>query len=119
MLDWTSALDQKLVDKILKVLKEIGKTSDTELAEILGKNRFLIRRILKTMVAQELLLANHTSPVRYSIYKPIFTERVEKEKIEYKGERTPYIRPGSYTPPEKPRIPMLSKVPHFSNDNYY
>ena len=97
MTDSTECLQQRVKD----VLTDEPLTAQ-EIAEKAGGTISMIRLALGTLEHNGQAISMGARPIRYC--RPKMPQKIERG--EYTGEPRPYLRPGSYTPPARPKITL-------------
>jgi hypothetical protein len=65
----------------------------------------MVRLAMPTLEKQGHAISMGARPNRYCAAK-IPAKSGQRHREEYRGEPKPYLRPGSYTPPARPRITL-------------
>lgn len=105
--------DDEVYAAIRAALNDEPKTEE-EIAKIAGCGPKSTRIALVDLVYNGIANTLGNRPQKYFLAKSKNERDFLPESKVWKGTRMPYTRPGSYTPPEKPKVSMVSKVPIFN-----
>lgn len=93
-----AGLNVDLLDKVKECLDDSEQTAQ-EIAEKSGLSVQVVRQAASILNAKGYAMTITGKPMRYRRTTPIIHERQIRE--DYQGGPQPYLRPGSYTPPEQ------------------
>jgi hypothetical protein len=93
---------ENLQSRIKNVLADAPMTAQ-EIADKTGATVAMVRLAMGALESHGHAISMGTRPIRYCATKP-------KAKVhargDYYGEPRPYLRPGSYSPPARPRVTL-------------
>lgn len=94
--------------RVLQVIQE-KPCGAAEISRKTGYGQGTVRTILQEALTRRLITASGR-PVLYAMAKPCDspTNGSGRMENEYTGTPLPYFRPGSYTRPSRPRVPMFA-----------
>lgn len=108
-----------IIDGIRKEIIRSLETGPKTIKEISQETNIaapMIQSLMHDLLIDKCVRYNGGRPMVYSkAEKTIFTMPAREE---WKGSPMPYTRPGSYSPPEKPRVCMVSKANYHSDYVY-
>ncbi|MBN6741108.1 hypothetical protein JKG47_11305 [Acidithiobacillus sp. MC6.1] len=88
----------KLQTLVKSVLTNTPLTAQ-EIADKTGSRVMMVRLAMAALEKQGHAISTGARPIRYCAAKIPVTS-VQRQRGEYRGEPRPYLRPGSYTPPD-------------------
>ena len=93
---------EKLQTLVKSVLTDTPLTAQ-EIADQTGGSVMMVRLAMAALEKQGHATSMGTRPIRYRAAK---MPAKLGQREEYRGEPKPYLRPGSYTPPARPKITL-------------
>ena len=93
---------EKLQTLAKSVLTDAPQTAQ-EIADKTGGSVVMVRQAMTALEKQGHAISMGARPIRYCAAK---MPAKLGHREEYRGEPKPYLRPGSYTPPTRPRITL-------------
>lgn len=102
-------VEKGLKERVLQTL-ESGPMTLVDVSKQTGVSLRIVQTTLTKLNCDGRIISHGYRPTIYELS----TERSRQQEIhrrdEWKGTPMPYTRPGSYTPPEKPKVSMISKA---------
>ena len=95
---------EKLQTLAKSVLTDAPQTAQ-EIADKTGGSIVMVRQAMTALEKQGHAISMGARPIRYCAAK-IPAKPIQRHREEYRGEPKPYLRPGSYAPPTRPRITL-------------
>jgi hypothetical protein len=103
--------EQEVREKILEILESRTSVTIKEIQSQTGTELSLVRNALASLAKKSQIVSFSEKPVRYRLAQvaQVAQKRAPRdpEREWYGAIRQPYYRPGSYTPPDKPRVRMF------------